>query len=200
VWIVRFTRFPNSLTASAQHALKREGILDINPHAPRDYYLVFTGPKPRKGALISTRGSLRPFCIDAVYLFDAHRLHAELQERGVKVGLLPASARCIGSRQRYIRGRTTHCCQSAIGSVVSLSCLPAINSFVLTSARLHDLRHTFAALQLSAGVHFMQVSRWLGHTRRTRGRWTCTATTFPRPTLRPYSPSGKYLSGRGYDT
>jgi integrase len=29
--------------------------------------------------------------------------------------------------------------------------------------RLHDLRHTFAVLQLSAGVHFMQVSKWLGH-------------------------------------
>jgi integrase len=29
--------------------------------------------------------------------------------------------------------------------------------------RFHDLRHTFAALQLSAGVHFMQVSQWLGH-------------------------------------
>jgi integrase len=29
--------------------------------------------------------------------------------------------------------------------------------------RLHDLRHTFATLQLSAGVHFMQVSQWLGH-------------------------------------
>ncbi|PJK24403.1 tyrosine-type recombinase/integrase [Mycolicibacterium goodii] len=29
--------------------------------------------------------------------------------------------------------------------------------------RLHDLRHTFAVLQLSAGKHFMQVSKWLGH-------------------------------------
>lgn len=29
--------------------------------------------------------------------------------------------------------------------------------------RLHDLRHTFAVRQLSAGVHFMQVSKWLGH-------------------------------------
>jgi len=29
--------------------------------------------------------------------------------------------------------------------------------------RLHDLRHTFAVLQLSAGMHFMQVSKWLGH-------------------------------------
>jgi integrase len=29
--------------------------------------------------------------------------------------------------------------------------------------RLHDLRHSFAAQQLSFGVHFMQVSKWLGH-------------------------------------
>ena len=29
--------------------------------------------------------------------------------------------------------------------------------------RLHDLRHTFATLQLSAGTHFMQGSKWLGH-------------------------------------
>ncbi|WP_236592979.1 tyrosine-type recombinase/integrase [Mycobacterium intracellulare] len=33
--------------------------------------------------------------------------------------------------------------------------------------RLHDLRHTFAVLQLSAGVHFMQVSKWLGHSTYT---------------------------------
>jgi len=29
--------------------------------------------------------------------------------------------------------------------------------------RLHDLRATFATMQLMSGVHFMQVSRWLGH-------------------------------------
>jgi integrase len=29
--------------------------------------------------------------------------------------------------------------------------------------RLDDLRHTFAVLQLSAGTHLMQVSKWLGH-------------------------------------
>ena len=29
------------------------------------------------------------------------------------------------------------------------------------------LRHTFATLQLSAGVHFMQVSKWLGHSTYT---------------------------------
>jgi integrase len=33
----------------------------------------------------------------------------------------------------------------------------------ISGVRLHDLRHTFAVLQLSAGTHFMQVSKWLGH-------------------------------------
>lgn len=33
----------------------------------------------------------------------------------------------------------------------------------IRGVRLHDLRHTFAVMQLSAGVHFMQVSKWLGH-------------------------------------
>ena len=31
-----------------------------------------------------------------------------------------------------------------------------------TGVRLHDLRHTFAVLQLSAGTHFIRVSKWLG--------------------------------------
>ena len=42
-----------------------------------------------------------------------------------------------------------------------------------------DLRHTFATLQLSAGVHFMQVSKWLGHSTFTL-TLECTATTPPR--------------------
>ncbi|KXP07939.1 site-specific integrase [Tsukamurella tyrosinosolvens] len=33
--------------------------------------------------------------------------------------------------------------------------------------RLHDLRHTFATMQLSAGVHFMLVSQWMGHAQYT---------------------------------
>ena len=33
----------------------------------------------------------------------------------------------------------------------------------MEGVRLHDLRHSFALLQLSAGVHLMQVSQWLGH-------------------------------------
>jgi hypothetical protein len=63
----------------------------------------------------------------------------------------------------------------------------------------HDLRHTFAVLQLSAGVHFLQVSKWLGHSTFTLtldvygdyipeedGR---AANTLPEPPL-PVSPAG----------
>ena len=33
----------------------------------------------------------------------------------------------------------------------------------LPHSRWHDLRHTFAVMSLSAGEHYMQVSKWLGH-------------------------------------
>ena len=39
--------------------------------------------------------------------------------------------------------------------------------------RLHDLRHTAATLWLTAGVHFMQVSKWLGHS-----SYVLTLTTY----------------------
>lgn len=40
--------------------------------------------------------------------------------------------------------------------------------------RIHDFgRHAFATMQLSAGVHFMQVSKWLGH-----GSFTLTLDTY----------------------
>ncbi|WP_102144583.1 DUF6998 domain-containing protein [Mycobacterium hubeiense] len=73
-------------TVNVKAYTKHEGMLAINPNAPLDYYLVFTGPKSTASELISTRGSLRPFCINAVYLFNADQLHRELSERGVKVG------------------------------------------------------------------------------------------------------------------
>ncbi len=41
--------------------------------------------------------------------------------------------------------------------------LPASRPGGTKAVRMHDFRHTFAVLQLSAGVHFIQVSKWLGH-------------------------------------
>ena len=40
---------------------------------------------------------------------------------------------------------------------------PACRALGLGSVRFHDLRHTFATMNLSAGEHYMQVSKWLGH-------------------------------------
>lgn len=40
---------------------------------------------------------------------------------------------------------------------------PACATLGLGSVRFHDLRHTFATMNLSAGEHYMQVSKWLGH-------------------------------------
>jgi integrase len=66
---------------------------------------------------------------------------------------------------------------------------PALKAVGAEGVRLHDLRHTFAALQLSAGVHFMQVAQWLGHasyvlTLNTYGEWLpeqVAANTLPAP-------------------
>ena len=66
--------------------------------------------------------------------------------------------------------------------------LPAVKGF-----RLHDWRHTFAALQLSAGTHFMQVSKWLGHasyliTMSVYADWIQdeqAANTLPEPVAAP---------------
>lgn len=40
---------------------------------------------------------------------------------------------------------------------------PACKALGLGATRWHDLRHTFATMNLSAGENYMQVSKWLGH-------------------------------------
>jgi len=64
---------------------KREGLLDMKIVEPvPDYYLVLTGPK---GTAISSRGQPRPWCIAAVYLFNARELAAAQRARGVAIGI-----------------------------------------------------------------------------------------------------------------
>ena len=63
---------------------KQEGILDINPEAFPDFYLVMTGPK---ASATSSRGAIRPWLISYVYLFDAVGLIETLRRRGVKIGI-----------------------------------------------------------------------------------------------------------------
>lgn len=71
-------------TVNIKWYLKREGLLDISESEHLDYYLVLTGPV---SPAIASRHTTRPWCIEAVYLFDAHRLRSEQVARGVKLGV-----------------------------------------------------------------------------------------------------------------
>ena len=70
-------------TVNIKWYLKREGLLDMTESTALDYYLVLTGPP---SLAVSSRGTTRPWCIEAVYLFEARQLQAEQIVRGVKRG------------------------------------------------------------------------------------------------------------------
>jgi hypothetical protein len=73
-----------SRTVNIKWYLKREGALDTTELAAPDYYLVLTGPP---SAAASLRGTTRPWCIQAVFLFNARQLRSEQTRRGVKQGV-----------------------------------------------------------------------------------------------------------------
>ncbi|QNI08309.1 site-specific integrase [Mycobacterium kubicae] len=65
-----------------------------------------------------------------------------------------------GRRNRYVFdwAKPVHA-----GSLYEHYLQPACRALKLGNVRFHDLRHTFATMNLSAGEHYMQVSKWLGH-------------------------------------
>ncbi|MBX3059689.1 MAG: hypothetical protein KF770_24835 [Anaerolineae bacterium] len=63
---------------------KQEGLLDVSQNSQPNYYLVMTGPHTNAG---KSRGEVRPWVIDFVYLFKADQLVKMLQERGTKVSV-----------------------------------------------------------------------------------------------------------------
>jgi hypothetical protein len=71
-------------TVNIKWYLKREGVLDTTESTALDYYLVLTGPR---SAAVSSWGATRPWCIEAVYLFEARQLRSEQIARGVKRGV-----------------------------------------------------------------------------------------------------------------
>lgn len=77
-------------TVNIKWYAKLEGLLDINPNAIPDYYLVLTGPR---SAAASSRSGVRPWVIEAAFLFDADELVEALHRRGVKVGIATSVAR-----------------------------------------------------------------------------------------------------------
>ena len=62
----------------------QESLLDISPTEKPDYYLVMTGQKSNQGI---SKGGIRPWIIDHVYLFDSHKIIEELKSRNVKIGI-----------------------------------------------------------------------------------------------------------------
>lgn len=62
---------------------KLEYMLDINPGALPDFFLVMTGPKTLGP---TSKGGIRPWLIEYVFLINAAELMIELEARGVKIG------------------------------------------------------------------------------------------------------------------
>jgi hypothetical protein len=71
-------------TVNIKWYAKREGVLDLTPEALPDYYLVLAGPWSSAG---SSRGEVRPWVIESVYLFESKELMGALRARGVKMGI-----------------------------------------------------------------------------------------------------------------
>ena len=62
----------------------REGLLDITTGALPDYYLVLAGPQ---SAAMTSRGRVRPWIIEAVFLFDAKEISSQLEAQRVQSGI-----------------------------------------------------------------------------------------------------------------
>ncbi len=74
-----------NIQISAQHECRYR-----HHRAALDYYLVLTGPP---SAAVSSRGTTRPWCIEAVFLFDARQLRSEQIARGVMRGVASSVTR-----------------------------------------------------------------------------------------------------------
>jgi hypothetical protein len=76
-------RFADGRTVNIRWYLKRDNLLDLREDGP-ELYLVLTGPRvPAE----SSAGTVRPMVVDAVHLFDAAAVVADLRARGRKIGI-----------------------------------------------------------------------------------------------------------------
>lgn len=102
---------------------------------------------------------LAPWLADELreYLTDVHPFSAKNIAGNTYV---PTAPLFPGRRNRHVFNwaKPVHA-----GSLYEHYLQPACKALGLGAVRFHDLRHTFATMNLSAGEHYMQVSKWLGH-------------------------------------
>lgn len=80
--------------------LKREGLIDMTESPALDYYLILAG---RVSTAVSSSGGRRPWCIEAVYLFDAKQLSA-----------VTYAGRAAGAFQSGMNGSTSSVCRPPV--------------------------------------------------------------------------------------
>ncbi|MEA4846199.1 MAG: hypothetical protein VB106_03080 [Clostridiaceae bacterium] len=68
---------------------KRSGILDLNPDALPDYYLVLAGPHITAN---SSKGAALPWIIEEVFLFNSRDLVQKLDSKNIKIGVATSVA------------------------------------------------------------------------------------------------------------
>ena len=80
----RFLSAPlTGCSVNVKYYPKNEGLLDLHPSHPPEYYLVLTGPDALPG---SSRGTSRPWLIRFAFIFHTQSLHAALLNRGLQLG------------------------------------------------------------------------------------------------------------------
>jgi integrase len=92
-------------------------------------------------------------------LFPGRMTRAEAKAAGVPLtdrASTPLSAEEIATTYKWTEPINTD-------NVADHYYAPALAALGLPASRWHDLRHSFAVNSLSAGEHYMQVSKWCGH-------------------------------------
>jgi integrase len=114
---------------------------------------------PKSEASFNRVVPLAPWLADELrdYLANVHPFSVT-NTQGMKY--IPHAPLFPGRRNRYVFdwAHPVHA-----GNLYENYLQPACKALGLGSVRFHDLRHTFATMNLSAGEHYMQVSKWLGH-------------------------------------
>jgi hypothetical protein len=92
-------------TVNVKWYLKREGLLDVTQSDALDYYLVLAGPP---GPAAHSRGAVRPWMIDAVYLFDVRVCSQSYAPAASRPVSRPAFEKRNGPKRRSFRSSATH--------------------------------------------------------------------------------------------